>query len=82
MLQSASHNLNVLLAVQALKTRWKISMFTEYEPPAEEPLLVAGSVIRLYHPESATAVAVGSQCPNSGKHQVLMQGFDEGEPDF
>ena len=35
--------------------------------------------MRLYHPESDSAVAIGPKCPKSGKHTVLMQGFDGGE---
>lgn len=59
-------------ASQALRTRWKICMFGSYEPNPE--LLQAGDCVRLYHPESSSALSITSG--GGGEFAVRMEGFD------
>ena len=67
------------VTLQALRTRWKICIFSEYTEPVDDPKkqpLFAGSVVRLQHPESEMAMAVVPNCKGPEQHSLLMQGFE------
>lgn len=63
-------------ASQALKTRWKINMFSEFKKGQDAVKLTAGTVVRLFHPESDTSLTVGASNAETGHCDVLLQGFD------
>ena len=63
-------------ASQALKTRWKINMFSEFKRGQDAVKLTAGTVVRLFHPESDTSLTVGASNAETGHCDVLLQGFD------